>query len=77
MNKKKTEVCVFHQHDSRIKDVNLGNEKVGVMKRIKIVGLIFDSKLNWYSRAMCAIEKANKTNQNCDYFQDTFLLMKC
>ena len=63
VNKKKTEVCVFHRNDSRIKDVNLGNEKVGVMKSIKILGLIFDSKLNWYSQAMCAIEKANKTKQ--------------
>ena len=60
VNKKKTEVCVFNRNDSRIKDVVLGNEKVSVLKSIKLLGLIFDSKLNWYTQAMCAIEKPDK-----------------
>ena len=50
-------------NNPKINKVELGNEKVSVLKNIKILGLIFDSKLNWYSQAMCAIEKANKAKQ--------------
>jgi len=30
---------------------------------MKILGLIFDSKLNWYNQTVTAIEKANKAKQ--------------
>ncbi len=60
VNKKKTEVCVFHQNNSRSNEVVLGSEKVSVLKNMKILGLIFDSKLNWYRQTVTAIEKANK-----------------
>ncbi len=46
VNKKKTEVCVFHQNNSRALEVVLGSEQVSVPKKMKILGLIFDSKLN-------------------------------
>ena len=38
--KKKTEVCVFHQNNSRACQVVLGSEKVSVLKKMKILGLI-------------------------------------
>ncbi len=62
VNKKKTQVCVFHRKDSRAHEVVLGSEKVSVLKNMKILGLIFDSKLNWYHQTV-AIEKANKAKQ--------------
>jgi hypothetical protein len=30
---------------------------------MRILGLIFDSKLNWYNQTVTAIEKANKAKQ--------------
>jgi hypothetical protein len=61
--KKKPKVCVFHRNDSRANEVVLGNEKVCVLKQMKILGLILDSKLNWYYQTVTAIEKANKAKQ--------------
>ena len=46
-----------------MKEVILANETVRVLKSIKILGHIFDSKLNWYNKAVSAIEKANKAKQ--------------
>jgi hypothetical protein len=43
--------------------VDLGNEKVYVLKQMKILGLIFSSTLNWYNQTVTAIEKANKAKQ--------------
>ena len=63
VNKMKTKVCVFHRNDSRANEVVLGNEKVCVLKQMKIFFLIFDSKLNWYYQTVTAIEKANKAKQ--------------
>ena len=63
VNKKKTEVCIFHQNDSKLTEVVLNNEKICVLKNITILGIIFDSKLNWYNQTLHAIEKANKAKQ--------------
>jgi hypothetical protein len=43
--------------------VVLGNEKVCVPKQMKILGLIFHSKLNWYYQTVTSIEKANIAKQ--------------
>jgi hypothetical protein len=48
VNRKKTEVCFK----------NLGNQ---CPQNMKILGLIFVSKLNWNQQTVTAIEKANKT----------------
>jgi hypothetical protein len=61
--KKKTEACVFHQNDSKENEVVLGNEKVCVLKNMRILALIFASKLNWYHQTVTAIEKLNKAKQ--------------
>ncbi len=52
VNKKKTEVCVFHQNNFRACEVVLGSEKVSVLNNMKIIGLIFYSKLNWYHQTV-------------------------
>jgi hypothetical protein len=43
--------------------VVLGNEKVCVLKNMRILALIFASKLNWYHQTVTAIEKLNKAKQ--------------
>ena len=46
----------------------LGNEKVCVLKNVKILGLMFDFKLDWYHQTVTAIEEANKASFN-NYFK--------
>jgi len=61
VNQKKTEVSVFYPKDSRACEAVFGSEKVSVFKNMKILGLILDSKLNWYHQTVTVIEKANKS----------------
>jgi hypothetical protein len=63
VNKKKTELCVFNRNDCRLSEVTIGGEEVKVLKEMRILGLIFDSRLNWYKQTTTAIEKANKAKQ--------------
>jgi hypothetical protein len=78
VNKKKTEFCVFNKSDTKRKELILGGEKVQVLKEIKVLGLVFDSKLNWYQQTMLAIEKANKAKQGLrlvsKYFSKTEMI---
>jgi hypothetical protein len=76
VNKNKTEVCVFFRNNSRAHEVVLGSEKVSVLKNMKILGLIFDSKLNWYRQTVTAIEKTNKAKQALRIISRYFLLQK-
>jgi hypothetical protein len=61
--KKEDGSLCFSPNDSRANEVVLGNEKVCLLKQMKILGLIFDSKLNWYYQTVNAIENANKAKQ--------------
>ena len=63
VNKCKTEICLFHQNYSKLNEAILANEKIIFLKNIRILGLIFNSKLNWYNQTVHAIEKANKEKQ--------------
>ena len=63
VNKNKTQICVFNWNDSKFNETIFNNEKICVLKSFRILGLIFDSKLNWYNQTMHAIEKINKAKQ--------------
>jgi hypothetical protein len=69
--KKKTEACVFHQNDSKENEVVLGNEKVCVLKQMKILGLIFYS-----IKLSLLLKKQTKQSKPCRLFQNIFLLKK-
>jgi hypothetical protein len=36
---------------------------IAVKRQMKVLGLMFDTKLTWYPQVMTAIEKANKIKQ--------------
>ena len=63
VNEQKTEICVFNKNDVGPCRVELNGLNVEVNKQIKVLGLIFDTKLTWFTQAMTAIEKANKVKQ--------------
>ena len=63
VNEQKTEVCVFNRNDVGRHRLELNGLNIEVSKQIKVLGLIFDTKLTWFTQAMSAIEKANKVKQ--------------
>ena len=63
VNEQKTEVCVFNKNDVGQQRIELNGLNIEVGKQIKVLGLIFDTKLTWFAQAMSAIEKANKVKQ--------------
>ena len=63
INNEKTEVCVFHKQDTNITEVMLNGSLITIKKSIKILGIIFDSKLNWFEHVDNAIDKANRAKQ--------------
>ena len=63
INQSKTEVCLFHKKDQGEETIVINNVAVPVLKQIKILGIIFDSKLDWHIQARNAMAKANKAKQ--------------
>ena len=63
VNSTKTEICTFHRKDIRINQVVLNGVVVTVKQEIKVLGLIFDSKLSWTQQVGKAITSANNAKQ--------------
>ena len=63
VNKEKTEVCIFNRNDVGTHEIELNGLNVKVKQQIKVLGLIFDTKLTWYPQVMTAIERSNKIKQ--------------
>ena len=63
VNSKKTDFCIFHRKDVAPKDIVLLNEIIKSKKEIKVLGVTFDSKLNWHSHVCSTILKCKKTLQ--------------
>ena len=78
INASKTEVCVFSRSNCVIDRVELSEEMIDVKKEIKILGIIFDSKLTWFAQVSKAVQSANKAKQGISiiakYFSSEELL---
>ena len=61
VNEKKTEVCVFHKNDQRLINLKVDAAVVKSKKSINVLGVIFDSKLNWNEHISNSICKAKKS----------------
>ena len=60
VNESKTEVCVFHKNDPPIIEVRVWNSRVKSKKSMNVLGVMFDSKLNWNHHISMCINKAKK-----------------
>ena len=60
VNQSKTEICVFHKNDPPKINITLENIKIESKKEMNVLGVTFDSKLNWSSHTSKAIAKAKK-----------------
>ena len=60
VNESKTELCLFHKNDKPTITIRIANSLVISKKQINVLGVLFDSKLNWNSQAAQSISKAKK-----------------
>ena len=60
VNESKTEICVFHRNDVQTVNVKVCDSFVKSSKSINVLGVIFDSKLNWSLHIANTIVKAKK-----------------
>ena len=60
VNESKTELCLFHKNDQPTITIRIANSLVISKKQINVLGVLFDSKLNWNSQAAQRISKAKK-----------------
>ena len=63
VNSNKTEFCIFHKNNVQQKTIVLDNVPIKSNTQIKVLGLTFDSKLNWHNHITSTIQKCNKTLQ--------------
>ena len=63
VNSNKTEFCIFHRNDTQQITITIDNEQIKSLPAIKLLGLIFGSKLNWHKQISNSILKSRKTLQ--------------
>ena len=61
VNETKTEICLFHRNDTQTITLTLQDAVIKSKKSMNVLGVTFDSKLNWYIQTANAINKANKS----------------
>ena len=60
VNESKTELCMFHCNDTQIITIKLNNREIKSKKAMNVLGVTFDSKLNWSLQVSNTITKSNK-----------------
>ena len=60
-NESKTEVCLFHNDDKPLIEINVLGVKITSTKSMNVLGVTFDSKLTWHIHVANAIAKAKKS----------------
>ena len=61
VNEGKTEVCLFHKNDQPVIFINLQNVRIKSKHEMNVLGVMFDSKLNWNAHVALAVSKARKS----------------
>jgi hypothetical protein len=56
----KTELCLFIQRDVAPITINLGNNQIILKKELNVLGVIFDSKIQWSNQVNSLILKSDK-----------------
>jgi hypothetical protein len=63
VNEKKTELCVFHQNRNTDGNIKIDNATIQSKAEMNVLGLTFDSRLNWGPQVSRAIKGANNSLQ--------------
>ncbi len=59
VNEAKTDLCLFYKHDTTPIRISLNGQSVISNSKINVLGVIFDSKLQWYAQVALTLKKAN------------------
>ena len=60
VNEEKTELCLFYRKDSPTIEITINNKIIKSSNVMNVLGVTFDSKLNWSAHISNQINKANK-----------------
>ena len=60
VNESKTDLCLFHRGDSTPITLNLYGKPIKSNKTIKVLGVIFDLKLQWIDHISHALKRSTK-----------------
>ena len=61
VNESKTEICLFHRNDQQKININVCGTLVKTKSFMNVLGVTFDSKLNWSIHITNCINKAKKS----------------
>ena len=61
VNTNKTELCIFSKNDVQTCTMELAGTEIKSKKNIKVLGVIFDSKLNWHNQVISQITSCRRT----------------
>ena len=63
---------MFYKKDFQCDDISIGEHLIPVNKKMRVLGVIFDSKISWYDHVKNALSKANQVKKGlrliCTYF---------
>ena len=59
VNKAKTELCIFYKNDTNQIVLDLNGTEIKSSNTMNVLGVIFDSKLQWCSQVANSVRKAN------------------
>ena len=76
VNESKTEMCLFHRSEVKIITLNINNTLIKTTPQINVLGVIFDSKLQWNEQVSNTIKKANKALQAIRLIKNHFNLQE-
>lgn len=60
VNSEKTELCLFHKKDCAPMIIKVGNDQIKSKSFMNVLGITFDSKLQWSNQVSNCVQKANK-----------------
>ena len=73
VNESKTEVCIFYRKDTPQVEMLVNNISVKTKDHINVLGIIFDSKLNWAKHVAKQTNKAYSALHAIKLIQSFFL----
>jgi hypothetical protein len=63
VNVEKTEIVIFHKMDTSTSSIKINEVKIPTKKQITVLGVIFDSKLEWSLQVENSVRKARSALQ--------------
>ncbi len=76
VNEKKTQVCIFHRNKNTDGNLKIDSTTIPSKFEMNVMGLTFDSRLNWGPQVSRAIKGANNSFQAIKMIRKYFKRLK-